>query len=72
VEEGKTFLDSLNPSSLVVLKGCKVEPYLKVADPTTRFQFERLGYYIRDSKAEAGCLVFNRAASLKDSWAKQQ
>ena len=70
-KKGKTYLDSLNPESLIVLEHAKVEPYLKETDPATRFQFERLGYFIRDSKAGPERMVFNRTASLRDSWAKQ-
>ena len=70
-KKGKTYLDALNPESLVVLENAKVEPFLKQADPRTRFQFERLGYFIRDSRAADDALVFNRTASLRDSWAKQ-
>lgn len=71
-KKGKTYLDALNPDSLVVLENAKAEPYIKEVDPRTRFQFERLGYYVRDSKREHEGLVFNRTASLRDSWAKQQ
>jgi len=67
-KKGKTYLDALNPDSLVVLDQAKVEPYLKDTDFRTRFQFERLGYYVRDSKAGPDKLVFNRTASLRDSW----
>ena len=44
---GQTFLDLLNPASLEVLTGCKLEPMLAGAAPGTRFQFERLGYFCR-------------------------
>jgi len=71
-KKGKTYLDALNPDSLVVLENAKAEPYIKEVDPRTRFQFERLGYYIRDSKSGDGKLVFNRTASLRDSWTKKQ
>ena len=70
-KKGKTYLDALNPDSLVVLENAKVEPYLKDADIATRYQFERLGYYVRDSKAGEDTLVFNRASSLRDSWSKK-
>jgi len=71
VLEGKTFLDNLNPNSLVVLKNCKVEPFLKNFAPGEKFQFERHGYFcldIKDSKPDN--LVFNRTATLKDTWSK--
>lgn len=67
--DGQSFLDFLNPQSLEVLKGCKVEPALASADPDVRYQFERVGYFVRETRTAAnGSLVFNRAASLKDSW----
>jgi glutaminyl-tRNA synthetase len=71
VEEGKTFLDYINPESLVELDHCLVEPSLQGARPGSRYQFERLGYFcvdIRDSAPDR--LVFNRTVSLRDSWAK--
>lgn len=65
------FIEHLNPDSLVILKHCMVEPYLKNAKPGERFQFERLGYYCVDSKnSSKGNLVFNRTVTLRDSWAK--
>ena len=73
VPEGQTFLANLNPRSLEVLKGCKVEPGLAAARPGDRFQFERLGYFCVDSKdSRPGALVFNRTVTLKDTWAKIQ
>ena len=66
---GKNFLDCLNPDSLEVLTGAKVEASLAEAQPTDRFQFLRQGYFCADSKDSApGHLVFNRAVSLKDSF----
>ncbi|HLU48900.1 MAG TPA: glutamine--tRNA ligase, partial [Planctomycetota bacterium] len=73
VPEGKDFLENLNPNSLIVLQGARVEPSLADARPTDRFQFERQGYFCVDSKdSRPDALVFNRAVSLKDSWAKIQ
>jgi glutaminyl-tRNA synthetase len=69
-EAGKTFLDHLNPSSLEVLRDCRVEPSLAIAKPGDRFQFERLGYFAVDPDSRPGALVFNRIVSLRDSWAK--
>ncbi len=70
-EEGKTFLDYLNPDSLIVLKSCFVEPSLENARPGERFQFERVGYFCVDPvDSKPGALVFNRTATLKDTWAK--
>ncbi|NPV86451.1 MAG: glutamine--tRNA ligase/YqeY domain fusion protein [Anaerolineae bacterium] len=69
-EEGKTFLDYLNPNSLKVLTGCKVEPCLAKAKPGQRFQFERQGYFCVDLDTTDNRLVFNRTVELRDSWAK--
>lgn len=69
--EAKDFKASLNPDSLQVLSGCKVEPSLKGAAPESRVQFERQGYFCvdnRDSTSEH--LVFNRTVTLRDTWAK--
>ena len=69
--DGKTFLDFMNPHSLEVLTECYVEPGLTLAHPGMRYQFERLGYFCvdpRDSTREHP--VFNRTATLRDSWAK--
>ena len=66
---GKDFLACLNPNSLEVLTGCKVEAGLAEAQPSDRFQFMRQGYFCADSKdSKPGHLVFNRAVSLKDSF----
>jgi len=65
----KNFVDCLNPDSLKVLTGCKVEAYLKDASAPSSFQFLRTGYFAvdnRDSSPEH--LVFNRAVALKDSF----
>jgi glutaminyl-tRNA synthetase len=65
------FIEHINPNSLEVLTNSMVEPSLKNAKPGDRFQFERLGYYcvdIKDSSEEK--LVFNRTATLRDTWAK--
>ena len=65
----KDFLDCLNPNSLEVLEGCKLEASLASAQPADRFQFLRLGYFCADSRdSRPGALVFNRAVSLKDSF----
>ena len=66
---GKDFLACLNPNSLEVLSGCKVEASLKEAKPGQSFQFMRLGYFCPDSKdSSPDHLVFNRSVSLKDSF----
>lgn len=68
----KNFLDYLNPDSLKVLTGCKVEKSLASATTGDRFQFMRLGYFCPDSKdSTPEHLVFNRTVTLKDSWAKK-
>ena len=66
------FESSLNPGSLEVLSGCRLEASLADASPEDRFQFERLGYFCLDeSDSKPGAPVFNRTVSLRDSWAKQ-
>ena len=65
----KNFLDCLNPDSLEVLTGCKVEASLEEVVPPGHFQFMRLGYFCLDSKdSRKGHLVFNRSVSLKDGF----
>jgi glutaminyl-tRNA synthetase len=64
-------LDALNPHSLDILTGCKLEPSLATARPGERFQFERQGYFCVDTKlTNPGALVFNRIVGLKDTWAR--
>jgi glutaminyl-tRNA synthetase len=64
------FLDDLNPHSLAVLTGCRVEPGLAAAVPGAALQFERQGYFCLDPDASPGRLVFNRTVGLRDSWAR--
>lgn len=65
----RDFMEFVNPASLEVLKGCKVEPALAQAEVGEPWQFTRLGYFTLDSKlATEGNLVFNRAVTLKDGW----
>jgi len=66
------FKADLNPNSLEVLKGCRLEPSLAAARPGDFFQFERMGYFCVDKDAAAGAPVFNRTVTLKDPWAKMQ
>ena len=67
----KDFLECLNPDSLEILTGCKVEASLGSAKPSDHFQFMRQGYFCADSKdAGPDHLVFNRSVSLKDSFKK--
>jgi glutaminyl-tRNA synthetase len=70
VEEGKTFLDNLNPNSLEVIADARLEPSLARARLEDRFQFERVGYFCLDPDSTPDHLVFNRTLPLKDSWAK--
>jgi glutaminyl-tRNA synthetase len=71
VPEGADYRANLTPQSLVVLTGCRLEPGLKGARPGDRCQFERLGYFAVDPVDSApGRLVFNRAVTLRDAWAK--
>ena len=61
-------LAHLNPESLQILNQCKLEPALAEADHCTSYQFERIGYFVKDSKSSD--LVFNRTVTLRDTWAK--
>ena len=66
---GKDFLACMNPNSLEILRGCKVEASLKNAKAPESYQFMRLGYFCPDSKdSSPEHLVFNRSVSLKDSF----
>jgi glutaminyl-tRNA synthetase len=70
---GEDFKSHLNADSLEVLTGCRVEPSLRHAEPGGFYQFLRQGYFCLDSvEAGAGKLVFNRTATLRDTWAKIQ
>jgi glutaminyl-tRNA synthetase len=60
----------LNPDSLKILTGCKVEPSLSSSKPLDRFQFQRLGYFCVDYDSTESKPVFNRTVQLKDTWAK--
>ncbi len=64
------FRRQLNPNSLEILTGCRIEPSLTAAVPGTRVQFERLGYFCVDPDSTSGRRVFNRTVTLKDTWAK--
>jgi glutaminyl-tRNA synthetase len=72
VAEGQSPFDSLNPASLEVRTGAKLEPSLAAATPGQRLQFERLGYFCVDPDSKPGALVINRTATLKDDWANIQ
>ena len=71
-EQGADFKDNLNPDSLEILPACKVEPSLKDASVSGRYQFLRRGYFCVDPDTTEEKLVFNRIVSLKDTWAKMQ
>ena len=70
VPEGQDFTVNLNPNSLEVVTGCKLEPSLREATPGTPYQFERLGYFAADPDSTREMLVFNRTVALRDTWAK--
>ncbi len=67
---GENWRDFINPGSLEVLEHCKIEPGLATAKPQDRFQFERLGYFCADEETRENFPVFNRAVTLRDTWAK--
>ena len=62
----------INPDSLTVLPQVFVEPTLRYAAPGTRYQFERIGYFVVDEDSSEDRLVFNRTATLRDQWARLQ
>ncbi|MBD3297595.1 MAG: glutamine--tRNA ligase/YqeY domain fusion protein [candidate division Zixibacteria bacterium] len=72
-EKGEDFRANLNPESLVTMTHCKVEPSLANAEPESRYQFLRHGYFCADMRdTKPGQPVFNRTVSLRDTWAKMQ
>jgi len=68
--EDKDFRANVNPKSLEILTGCKLEPSLSTAHLGSLYQFERLGYFCVDPDSTERSLVFNRTVSLRDTWAK--
>jgi glutaminyl-tRNA synthetase len=70
VPEGQDFTSTLHPTSLEVLRGCKLEPSLAAVAPGGRHQFERLGYFCADPDSRPGAPVFDRTVTLKDTWAR--
>jgi glutaminyl-tRNA synthetase len=68
--EGGSFIDNLNPHSLEIIPCAMAEPCLGEAAAGERFQFERLGYFVRDPDTAAGKPVFNKTVGLRDTWAK--
>lgn len=71
-EDERDFRELMNPDSLKVLKGCKMESYLKNATLDDRYQFQRIGYFCLDKDSTPDNMVFNRTIGLKDSWAKEK
>ncbi len=69
--EDKDFKEFINPDSLTILSGCKVEPSLQDARYPNQFQFQRLGYFNCDKDSTKERLVFNRTVGLRDSWSKK-
>jgi glutaminyl-tRNA synthetase len=72
VEEGGSWMDSINPDARQVLKGCKAEVSLEDTQAGDRFQFMRKGYFCTDPDSTKDALVFNRTIALRDSWAKRK
>lgn len=72
-EDGKDFHELVNPDSVEIISNCKLEPNLAAAEAGEHFQFLRKGYFCLDPDSESeseGKLIFNRTASLRDTWAK--
>jgi glutaminyl-tRNA synthetase len=73
IPEEQDWKSALNPRSLEILTGCRLEPSLREALAGQPIQFERLGYFALDSRhSRPDALVFNRSVTLKDTWAKVQ
>ncbi|MDD6484399.1 MAG: glutamine--tRNA ligase/YqeY domain fusion protein [Clostridiales bacterium] len=64
----ESFLDNLNPNSMVVMENAKLESNLKNVKPGDTFQFQRMGYFCCDRDSTPEKIIFNRTAALKDSW----
>lgn len=72
IGEDEDFRDGVNPESLIVLAGARIEPSVAADPPDTHYQFERQGYFYRDPVDSApDALIFNRTVTLRDSWAKK-
>jgi len=68
---GEDWMTQINPESLEVLRGCKLEASLADTAPGSRWQFERMGYFCVDpSDSRPGATVWNRTVTLKDTWAR--
>ena len=72
VPDDKTWTDFINPESLNVLTGCKLEPSLTDAVDGEPVQFERVGYFVKDRESTPETPVFNRSVGLRDTWARIQ
>ena len=72
VPEDKTWTDFINPESLTVLTGCKLEPSIADIPDGEPLQFERVGYFVKDRDSTPETPVFNRSVSLRDTWARIQ
>ncbi|HVJ64322.1 MAG TPA: glutamine--tRNA ligase/YqeY domain fusion protein [Bdellovibrionota bacterium] len=71
-DDGKDFLDMINPNSLELIQGAWIEKSIASAKAEDAYQFERLGYFVVDRKdSKPGALVFNRAVTLRDTWAAE-
>jgi glutaminyl-tRNA synthetase len=70
VAEGQDFTANLNPHSLEILSGCKLEPSLYAAVKGAAYQFERMGYFCVDKYSAPDQFIFNRTVTLRDTWAK--
>src|SRR5689334_13854074 len=69
-EPGQDFTANLNPNSLEVITGAKLEPSLREAAAGARYQFERLGYFCVDRDSTTDKMIFNRTIGLRDTWSK--
>jgi glutaminyl-tRNA synthetase len=70
VPPGGSFTDNISPTSLAVIPRAYAEPSLAAAAPLDRYQFERLGYFVRDPDTSDGKPVFNKTVGLRDTWLK--
>ena len=70
-KDGESFTDNINPNSLKIVEGCKLEPSLKNAKLGNYFQFLRNGYYCVDKDSTTDELIFNRTATLRDTWGRK-
>ncbi|MDE7124884.1 MAG: glutamine--tRNA ligase, partial [Muribaculaceae bacterium] len=72
-ETDRDFREMLNPESLKVVEGVKIEPFIaENAVKGRNFQFQRIGYFTPDYDSTPDKIVFNRTIALKDSWEKEQ